>query len=261
MTSEEFGKILDDIYEKYDNKIQLTVFRARQSSNYSTVKYQRALSTRLNGILDSFQDEYLNALKKHIKVVAREQVGRFYSEYDEVGVNESRQNALKKANSYFNDKMFYVENHVRKMKQDIKTALKQDQLTITRHSLLNGVSRKVALEEVRGMLVANTIRTEFVNKIGSRYNSKSYFEMLGRTVISQFGNEVYQDTLIEHGIDLARISAHGATDRCRKWENRIISLTGATPGYPTLQDSKESGDIWHPRCKHFLIPVEVEDGV
>ena len=93
MTSEEFGKILDDIYEKYDNKIQLTVFRARQSSNYSTVKYQRALSTRLNGILDNFQDEYLNALKKHIKVVAREQVGRFYSEYDEVGVNESRQNA------------------------------------------------------------------------------------------------------------------------------------------------------------------------
>lgn len=261
MTSEEFGKILDDIYDKYNDKIQMTVIRARQSNLYSTVKYQRSLVSRLNGILDAFQNEYLNALNKHVKVVAREQVGRFFTETKNTGVNEARKSALKKANSYFNDKKFYVVNHVGKMKQDIKTALKQDQLTITRHSLLNGVSRKVALEEVRGLLLANTIHTEFVNKVGSRYNSRSYFEMLGRTVISQFGNQVYEDVMIENGIDLARISAHGAVDRCRKWENKIISLTGATPGYPTLHESRESGDIWHPRCKHFLVPVEVEDGV
>lgn len=261
MTSEEFGKILDDIYDKYNNKIQMTIIRARQSDSYSTVKYQRSLVSRLNGILDGFQDEYLNALKKHVKVVAREQVGRFFSETKNTGVNEARQAALKKANSYFNDKKFYVVNHVGKMKQDIKTALKQDQLMITRHSLLNGVSRKVALNEVRSLLLSNTINTEFVNKVGSRYNSRSYFEMLGRTVVSQFGNQVYEDVMIESGIDLARISSHGAVDRCKRWEGKIVSITGATPGYPTLQESRESGDIWHPRCKHFLIPVEVEDGV
>lgn len=262
MNSEEFGKILDDIYEKYENKIQVTISRARQSGNYPTVKYNRALMSRINGILDGFENEYSNALQKHIKVVAREQVNRFFSDYpDERGVVKTRQSALKKASSYFDEKSFYVRNHVLKMRQDIKTALKYDQLLITRHSLLNGVSRKAAFAEVRDLISSNMVKTTFTNKSGASYNSRTYFEMLGRTVITQFGNEVYEDAMIESGHDLARISSHGAVDRCKKWEGKIISLTGATPGYPTLEDSRLSGDIWHPRCKHFLIPVEVEDGV
>lgn len=261
MNSEEFGKILDGIYDKYENKIQITVIRARQSSNYSTIKYTRILNSRLNGILDGFENEYLGALQKHVKVVAREQVGRFFDDYKEDGVAKARQSALKKASAYFDEKSFYVKNHVLKMKKDIKAALKYDQLLITRHSLLTGVSRKVALEEVRDLIRGNMIRTTFTNKSGASYNSRTYFEMLGRTVITQFGNEVYEDMMVESGRDLARISSHGAPDRCRKWEGKIISITGATPGYPTLQDSKDSGDIWHPRCRHFLIPVEVEDGV
>lgn len=262
MNSEEFGKILDDIYDKYENKIQITVLRARKSPNYSSVKYTRALTSRINGILNGFENEYLGALQKHVKVVAREQIGRFYDDFpNEKGITKGRQDALKKASSYFDSKSFYVKNHVAKMKQDITTALKQDQLLITRHSLLNGMSRKNALNEVRDFIQSNEIKTTFTNKSGASYKTRTYFEMLGRTVISQFGNEVYQDALVESGRDLARISSHGATDRCKKWEGQIISITGATPGYPTLQGTKDSGDIWHPRCKHFLIPVEVEDGV
>ena len=203
MTPDEFGKILDDIYEKYDNKIQILIYRARQTDSYATVKFNRSLATRLNGILDGFENEYINALKKHTKVVARDQVNRFFTDYPEkTGVVQMRQDALKKANKYFEDMTFYVQNHVAKMKQDIKTALKQDQLTITRHSLLNGVSRKVAFQEVKESILSNLVRTEFVNKVGARYNSKSYFEMLGRTVITQFGNQAYEDILAEYGIDL-----------------------------------------------------------
>lgn len=262
MNSEEFGKILDDIYDKYENKIQLTVHRARQSDNYSTVKFNNALTSRLNGILDGFENEFLSALSKHVKVVAREQVDRFYDDVGKkAGVVNTRKTALDNAKAYFNEKAFYVKNQVNKMKFDIKTALKYDQLQITRHALLNGVSRKTALQEVRGIISSNMVRTTFVNKNGARYNSRTYFEMLGRTVISEFGNQVYEDALIEAGVDLTRISSHGATDRCKKWEGKIISLTGATEGYPTLAQSRESGDIWHPRCKHFLIPIGDEDGI
>ncbi len=65
--------------------------------------------------------------------------------------------------------------------------------------------------------------------------------------------ESYANSLINEGHDLVRIVTNGAKDACRNWEGRILSLTGATPGFPTLSDAKASGEVFHPRCRHRFV--------
>ena len=78
-------------------------------------------------------------------------------------------------------------------------------------------------------------------------------DMLTRTVMANTQWDAYQDPLIQSGHDLVRASRHGATDPCSKWEGRVLSLTGATEGCPTLEEAKTTNEIFHPRCRHRLL--------
>lgn len=53
-------------------------------------------------------------------------------------------------------------------------------------------------------------------------------------------------------VDLAVISYHGAKDFCGKFEGMVISLNGATPGYPTYAELRGMGLIFRPNCKHSV---------
>jgi hypothetical protein len=56
--------------------------------------------------------------------------------------------------------------------------------------------------------------------------------------------------LLENGRDLVKVSTHpNACEKCRPWEGKVLTLTGKTPGYPTLQEAKDTG-LFHPRCEH-----------
>lgn len=91
-----------------------------------------------------------------------------------------------------------------------------------------------------------------VDEAGRRWKLGHYVNTTIKTEI----NNAYIESVVESGkeigADLAVISSHGAKDDCRKWEAVIISMTGKTPGYPTYQDAKASGEIWHPNCQHSV---------
>jgi hypothetical protein len=56
--------------------------------------------------------------------------------------------------------------------------------------------------------------------------------------------------LVEQGHDLVKVSTHrGACELCRPFEGKILSITGRTPGYPTLEEAKEAG-LFHVNCRH-----------
>lgn len=259
MTSHEFEEILSDIYEKYDNKIRVKIFDARRSDRYSTFTHTNRLNNSISRILNSFQGEFIDTTKKYLNSIAREQADRLKEEYP--NISASKKDILDRVAPFLKDRTYYIENHVRKMKKDLLSALKHDGALIGRYALAGGVSRREALNELRGSLQDNIIRTKFVNRRGAKYDSEFYFRTLVKTFGQEFRNSIYIDSLVENKIDLVKISSHGAKDRCRRWEGVIISLTGSTKGYPTFEQSRLSGDIWHPNCRHFLIPVGGEDGV
>lgn len=77
--------------------------------------------------------------------------------------------------------------------------------------------------------------------------------MLVRTNLAALTRAQQVKTLTENGRDLARISDESADscDVCSEWGGRIVSLTGATKGYPTLAEAKAAG-VFHPNCTHRL---------
>lgn len=48
---------------------------------------------------------------------------------------------------------------------------------------------------------------------------------------------------------------------CAPWNGKVLSLTGQTPGYPTLEEAEGAG-LFHPNCRHassLYIPENEEE--
>ena len=130
------------------------------------------------------------------------------------------------------------------------------------------IYRSLALENIRGTVVgydtwketAKRYReqlaergvTGFKDRAGRMWNMRTYTEMAARTTAMQAHLEGTANRLAEQGHDLIEISSHvGACKLCLPWENKVLSLTGKTPGYPTLEEAKAAG-LFHPNCAHTV---------
>lgn len=90
----------------------------------------------------------------------------------------------------------------------------------------------------------------FVDNAGRNWNMGSYVEMLSRTTLMQVHNAATWNEFAEHGEDLIQISYHTPTcEMCAPWNGKVLSLTGKTPGYPTLTEAEGAG-LFHPNCRH-----------
>lgn len=90
----------------------------------------------------------------------------------------------------------------------------------------------------------------FVDKAGHQWGMASYVEMLTRTTTMQLHNTAIKNEFMAHDEDLIIVSRHGTKcDLCGKWEGQVLSLTGDTKGYPTV-DEAESDGLMHPCCRH-----------
>ena len=131
---------------------------------------------------------------------------------------------------------------------------------------VDDVYRALALENMRSSVVgyktwqqvahqykedlAKNGLTGFTDRAGRRWNMKAYTEMVAITTTAEAHLEGTKNRILEHGYDLIKITNHpGECEKCAPWEGKILSLTGQTPGYPTLAEAKAAG-LFHPRCKH-----------
>lgn len=144
------------------------------------------------------------------------------------------------------------------------------EVTATIGRRVDDIYRQLSLEAVRGSVIgydtwrtaAKRLRedlarqgiTGFTDRAGRRWSMRSYTEMVGRTVTAEAHRMGTANRILEHGIDLVRITGHeGPCEMCGPWEGRILSLTGRTPGYPTLAEAEASG-LFHPNCRHAMAP-------
>lgn len=79
---------------------------------------------------------------------------------------------------------------------------------------------------------------------------RTYTEMVARTTTMEAHLQGTANRLVEQGHDLVKISTHlGACELCQPWQGKILSITGKTEGYPTLEEAKAAG-LFHPNCRH-----------
>lgn len=125
--------------------------------------------------------------------------------------------------------------------------------------MAEGVIGGKALREVRqgikGILQEQGLDA-LIDRGGHSWTLDRYAEMLFRTKAVETRNRGLANRMVENDYDLVQVSAHGADDVCGPWEGQILSLTGQTPGYPTVNGAEADG-LFHPNCKHavnVLIP-------
>jgi hypothetical protein len=131
---------------------------------------------------------------------------------------------------------------------------------------VNDIHRELALENVRGTVVgydtwkqtAKRFReqlaergvTGFKDRSGRMWNMRTYTEMVARTTTMEAHLQGTANRLVEQGHDLIKVSTHrGACELCQPWQGKILSITGKTEGYPTLEEAKAAG-LFHPNCRH-----------
>ncbi|KAB2384748.1 phage minor capsid protein [Actinomadura montaniterrae] len=66
----------------------------------------------------------------------------------------------------------------------------------------------------------------------------------------------YLDSVTAAGDDLVMVlqSAHPCP-LCLPWEHRVLSVSGHTPGRPSMATARAAG-LWHPRCHHQVVRYE-----
>jgi len=96
------------------------------------------------------------------------------------------------------------------------------------------------------------------------WNMRTYTEMVARTTTMEAHLQGTANRLVEQGHDLVKVSTHrGACPLCEPWQGEILSITGKTKGYPTLEEAKAAG-LFHPNCRHAYglyidLEKEIED--
>lgn len=92
------------------------------------------------------------------------------------------------------------------------------------------------------------------DRAGRQWTLDRYAEMLTRTKIVEARNTGLGNKMAENGYDLVQVSDHGAKDVCGDWEGKVLSLTGNTEGYPTVDEATSDG-LFHPNCEHAINAV------
>lgn len=88
---------------------------------------------------------------------------------------------------------------------------------------------------------------------GKFWDVEAYSLMLGRTVVADTRRVAFRERYLSNGIDLVVVVANGTRHpTCAAWEGVTLSLTGSTPGFPTVNDARAAG-LFHPQCRHRYV--------
>ena len=131
----------------------------------------------------------------------------------------------------------------------INDALKMQLNFIIAEGQLTGEALRTVKNSVKQKL-SDAGLTSIRDKAGRSWSFDRYAEMLVRTKAVEARNAGLTDKMLQFGYDLVQISNHNSAHQaCHFWEGKIVSITGKTPGYPTLFEAEESG-LFHPNCQH-----------
>ena len=97
------------------------------------------------------------------------------------------------------------------------------------------------------------LNSGIIDAAGRRWRPTTYAETLVRTKMMQAHTEATTNEALTRGALYGMISTHQAVDACRYHEGRIVKLDASAPGdYPTVEELRESRQIFHPNCRHIV---------
>lgn len=123
--------------------------------------------------------------------------------------------------------------------------------------VVSGTTRKELADQLKQSLKDRGL-TGVVDKSGKQWRLEHYADMLARTKLTEAVNTGTANKMLENGMDLVQVSVNGSTHpACADYEGEILSLTGKTSGYTTVDEATADG-LFHPNCQHRTLEIEPE---
>lgn len=247
----------------------------RELERLDVTEYQRAQSRavmreieKILTELDLFAEEWI---KENIPETARE--GTALALWMS-GATESYDDALNVAKfnkitreivdlaieDTFEDLLAVTTNVKRKVRNTVREVLSETMRTnLSKNVNGSPTLKREALKELREKLGAS-VETGIIDASGRRWKPDFYVDTAIRTKMSEIHRQATTNQAIDEGMEYGMISSHGAKDACKYHEGRIIKMSDQARGnYPSYAYLRGTGQVFHPRCKHFIIPVYIDD--
>jgi hypothetical protein len=103
-------------------------------------------------------------------------------------------------------------------------------------------------------------RTSFVDKAGRKWT----LERHSNSMMNGLTREIFQESInqfaFENKLRFGQITSNPTTtDKCLNWQNKYVKFFDSDPApLPSYNELKASGEIWHPNCVHFLVPIDFD---
>ena len=124
-----------------------------------------------------------------------------------------------------------------------------------------GMTAREVSKELLAAVTRKRPAWAFIDAAGKRSHPRSYFSMLNRTTTANVSSNVTMNVASEAGFDLHIIEGGVVSNShpgCVEWAGRIVSASGASTKYPSL-DAAVSAGLFHPNCRHYLAAVTNEE--
>jgi len=241
---------LIELYESGDRKIQAEINRVLLKGGNPA--YYRAVQRNIRAARNKLLVGGREWCNDVIPYLYREGVayadGMAFSTHLSAGFGTLHQEAVHALAEATYSRLGAVDLTIGRQVNDLFRAL---QLEYTQSVVLGIDSVDTAARRMREDLASRGV-TGFIDRAGRQWNMANYSKMAIHNASMQSFREGTRIRLLEHGYDLVIVSTHsGACEKCISWEGRTLSLTGETPGYPTLDEARAAG-LEHVGCRHVM---------
>lgn len=149
----------------------------------------------------------------------------------------------------------YIDKNLRNKIRNIAATVIREKLTqgYGMRTIRNEMTKRIEKLQKELSDSADAVIRDNANRV---WKTEHYTEMLARTKLTNVYNEATTNEAVSRGANYAIISTNPRTrDACRYHEGRVILLDGNADGdFMTLDELKATGQIFHPNCKHHILP-------
>ena len=246
------GKMADiyrDARERLNAKLQKHVLSGRDPlEGKQLVKLIEDLSNAYAKLEEAFRKEFDRA----IPYVAE---GYYFDALKDLGKTVLGKPDTAKIDLMKRDAFAHVAGMTQNMLKTDVAFIRQASAEVFRVASATGITREEATLALLAKILGRPEGFRFVDAGGRTWSNQAYCEMLSRTVLLNAGRQTYFDTCAENGEDVVRVTVSGnPCPACAVWENRLLSISGATKGLPTVEQATAAG-LCHPNCIHSFVAV------
>lgn len=240
----------------------------------ATEKYMKQINKSLEQAIDEEKQK-----KEHDQImdaVLSTWLALMFANFEEdlynsaqIGIDEADKQLKAKNITQITDKTITVE----KYEQQVQTRLDNvksdlvamaEEIKSNSNSIFNDLNTTIT-KEARDKLANDLLKilkengiTFFYDKAGRKWKLETYVKMRTMTELVQGQRVAFFTRAVQYGVDLVRIihlNLHPQCELCIPFNNKILSITGKTSGYMTIEEASMQG-LFHPNCDH--VPQQLE---